>query len=127
MLRSVKKPEEVFMVKTKSVYDEPSRQDGIRVLVTRYWPRGVRKEAKDYWIKELAPSRGLIKEWKSGKISWGEFRRRYQQEYKAEGKAEHLERVKGILREEGRKNVTLLCTCREDEHCHRRILKEKLT
>jgi len=32
------------MVKTKSVYDPVESDDGERILVTRYWPRGLSKE-----------------------------------------------------------------------------------
>ena len=33
----------VVMVKTKSVYDEADQSDGQRILVTRFWPRGISK------------------------------------------------------------------------------------
>ena len=31
-------------IRLKRVYEEPSRTDGVRVLVDRLWPRGVSKE-----------------------------------------------------------------------------------
>ncbi len=31
-------------VNIKRVYDEPSEQDGYRVLVDRLWPRGMKRE-----------------------------------------------------------------------------------
>ena len=38
----------------KRVYDSSSPHDGIRVLVERLWPRGMRKDAAavDLWLKE---------------------------------------------------------------------------
>lgn len=50
-------------IKLKRIYDDPSGDDGYRVLVDRLWPRGVSKEdAKlDEWDKELAPSTELRK------------------------------------------------------------------
>ena len=44
-------------VSIKRAYDAPARTDGIRVLVDRIWPRGIKKEdAKiDLWLKEVAP------------------------------------------------------------------------
>ena len=45
----------------KRVYEEPSPDDGYRVLVDRLWPRGVRKDELDYdeWAKDVAPSADL--------------------------------------------------------------------
>ena len=31
------------MIKTKSIYDPKEENDGIRILITRYWPRGIKK------------------------------------------------------------------------------------
>src|SRR6185312_10517213 len=41
----------------KRVYDKPAKADGLRVLVDRLWPRGLKKtDAKlDHWMKEVAP------------------------------------------------------------------------
>ena len=41
------------MLRIKRIYDEPSGDDGLRILVDRLWPRGVPKE------KEIAPSHEL--------------------------------------------------------------------
>jgi len=48
-------------VRVRRVYDEPADDDGIRVLVDRVWPRGMRKEAAhlDEWCKQVAPSTEL--------------------------------------------------------------------
>ena len=45
----------------KRAYLPPSSEDGVRVLVDRLWPRGVRKAdaAIDRWAKEVAPSTEL--------------------------------------------------------------------
>ena len=32
------------MLKIKRVYESPKREDGVRFLVARLWPRGIRKE-----------------------------------------------------------------------------------
>ena len=50
-------------VNIKRVYDEPSEQDGYRVLVDRLWPRGMKREylKYDYWAKEVTPSNDLRK------------------------------------------------------------------
>ena len=50
-------------LRVKRIYDEPSEDDGFRILVDRLWPRGVSKEAAaiDLWAKELTPSNELRK------------------------------------------------------------------
>jgi uncharacterized protein YeaO (DUF488 family) len=47
------------MIKLKRIYEPASKDDGLRVLVERLWPRGVSKQkAKaDLWLKDLAGAR----------------------------------------------------------------------
>mgnify|MGYP000821256849 FL=1 len=51
-------------LKIKRVYEAPSLDDGVRILVDRLWPRGIKKEYAhiDFWDKEIAPSTEL-REW----------------------------------------------------------------
>ncbi|MFQ5736525.1 MAG: DUF488 domain-containing protein [Thermodesulfobacteriota bacterium] len=112
------------MVKTRSIYDPASKDEGVRVLVTRYWPRGVKKERQDYWFRDLGPAPELIKAWKAGGLEWDEFVRRYRAEFSSMEKMESLSELKSLVKE-ARGKVTLLCTCR-DERCHRVLLKEML-
>ena len=51
------------MIHLKRAYDEPSKQDGLRFLVERLWPHGVRKDkaAIDLWLEDLAPSTVALK------------------------------------------------------------------
>ena len=46
-------------IRLKRAYLPPSPEDGVRVLVDRLWPRGVRKAdaAIDRWAKEVAAAR----------------------------------------------------------------------
>lgn len=113
------------MVKTKSIYDPKSGDDGLRVLVTRYWPRGVKKEEQDRWFKDLGPQAELIKAWKAGAIGWDVFRKSYLAEFSSESKKEKLRELKALVKA-ARGDVTLLCTCREEDRCHRKLLKELL-
>lgn len=113
------------MVKTGSVYSQPREDGGLRLLVTRYWPRGVKKELVDKWIRGLGPSAELIKDWKAGTISWSEFQKRYRAEFKDPEKKKLFDELKEIARAQGA--VTLLCTCNEEErHCHRHLLSAML-
>lgn len=49
------------MIQLKRAYDKPQEADGVRILIDRVWPRGVRKEdlQLDAWLKDLAPSTTL--------------------------------------------------------------------
>ena len=48
-------------IRVRRVYDDPSPEDGARVLVDREWPRGLRKDAArlDEWAKDVAQSTEL--------------------------------------------------------------------
>lgn len=71
-----------MMIKLKRIYDTPSPDDGVRVLVDRLWPRGIKKEnAKiDAWEKSLAPTTELRKWFGHDVEKWDEFRERYAKE-----------------------------------------------
>ncbi|MBP3242123.1 MAG: DUF488 family protein [Oribacterium sp.] len=45
-------------IRTKRIYEVPDVNDGIRILVDRLWPRGIKKEsaAINAWEKGIAPS-----------------------------------------------------------------------
>jgi uncharacterized protein YeaO (DUF488 family) len=47
---------------TKRAYDPPSSKDGVRILVDRLWPRGLRKDAAalDLWRQALLFASGSI-------------------------------------------------------------------
>lgn len=66
----------------KRVYEAPSPEDGMRILVDRLWPRGLSKEKAqmDWWLKEIAPSTELRKWFNHEPEKWDEFRRRYRHE-----------------------------------------------
>ncbi len=44
------------MIKLKRAYEAASKDDGLRFLVERLWPRGVSKQKAriDLWLKDLA-------------------------------------------------------------------------
>ena len=108
-------------IRTKSIHAPAADDDGLRVLVTRFHPRGVKKERYDVWCRDLAPSRELLKLHKEGRIRWDRFLGALYSEI--------LEREAGRrmiieLNREGRKqNVTLLCHERDGVPCHRHLVK----
>lgn len=107
----------------KSVYDKPAPSDGARILVMRMWPRGVKKTSVDTWMKELGTQKELIKKWKSKQVSRKEYRRSYLADLKKDKTA--MEQVNEIADRVSKGNpVTLLCTDKDPEECHRSILKQ---
>src|SRR5437762_606319 len=71
----------------KRVYDPPGADDGLRILIDRLWPRGVSKSKLklDAWPKHLSPSNALRKWYRHDPGKFGEFRKRYLAELKAQG------------------------------------------
>ncbi|KUG20724.1 putative uroporphyrin-iii c-methyltransferase [hydrocarbon metagenome] len=101
------------MLRIKWIYDEPSGDDGLRILVDRLWPRGVSKEkAKiDRWEKEIAPSHELRRWFGHDPAKWEEFLRRYRAELR--DREDLLDRLR---QEESEGTVTLLYAARDGEH-----------
>jgi uncharacterized protein YeaO (DUF488 family) len=100
-------------VRLKRAYDRPARDDGIRVLIDRLWPRGVSKAdaAVDQWAKELAPSTGLRKWFGHDPARWQEFRRRYFGELRKH--PDQIEQLRMLARQGV---VTLVFSARDEVH-----------
>src|SRR5207245_1052297 len=71
-------------VRAKRVYDPVDTGDGLRLLVTQYWPRGVASTAVDEYLRLLGPSRSLLQAFRSGEIAWREYKTRYLAEMRGE-------------------------------------------
>lgn len=108
------------MICIKRVYEEPSEDDGLRILVDRLWPRGLSKaKAKvDRWEKDLAPTTELRRWFGHDPAKWEEFLQRYRAEL--EGKEEALARLR---REANDGTVTLLYAAKDEEHNNAVALK----
>jgi uncharacterized protein YeaO (DUF488 family) len=116
-------------IRTRRWNDPERKGEGLRVLVCRYRPRGLRTEDEtwDLWVPDLGPSRELHADLygKHGPpIGWREFRRRYLAEMR--DRREALEQVATSLR--AGKGVTLLCSsaCHDPARCHRTLLAKLL-
>lgn len=111
------------MFKLKRAYEEPSVEDGLRVLVERLWPRGLTREraAVDLWLKEVAPSAELRKWYGHDPAKWKEFQSRYRAELRENKVAVEQLKQKG---EEG--TVTLVYAARDEEHNSAVVLKKYL-
>lgn len=113
------------MIQVKRVYHDPSPRDGIRILVDRLWPRGLKKEAAHIqeWRKDLAPSDALRRWFKHDPAKWSEFRRRYRKELSRGNTMEDLRRLAGIAK---RKRITLVYGAADEKHNQAVVLKELL-
>ena len=67
------------MIQLKRVYEKEDPDDGVRYLIERLWPRGVKKTSLriDGWLKDAGPSTELRKWFSHDPAKWQEFRRRY--------------------------------------------------
>lgn len=113
---------------SKHCREHPATEDGTRVLVMRFWPRGVARDRFDAWLRELAPSVELLR-WRQTEgsdpssdadvyaVAWKE---RYVAEMVSQKSAiGDLRR-----RHEAGEAITLLCACHVPAKCHRSVLAE---
>jgi uncharacterized protein YeaO (DUF488 family) len=103
--------------------------DGTRILVTRYYPRGIPASQRlwDEWQKELAPSRALHGDIKDGRISWDAYEARYLAEMGTPAAQAALAAL--AERARGGERLTLLCDhprTTPQERCHRFLLQRLL-
>jgi uncharacterized protein YeaO (DUF488 family) len=113
----------MLMIKLKRAYEPASRDDGLRVLVERLWPRGVSKQKAqiDLWLKALAPSTELRKWYGHDPARWPQFRKRYRAELK--GQDDLLALRKYVTQE---KTVTFVYAASDEQRNSAVALKEFL-
>ena len=70
------------MIQLKSVHDDRSDHDGVRVFVDSVWPRRVSREQTqlNVWMRDVAPSPGLFRWFSHDPAKWKEFVIRYHTE-----------------------------------------------
>lgn len=117
------------LVRTKRWNDPREADDGYRLLVCRYRPRGVARadETWDAWCKALAPSEPLhAAAYGKGQeaIAWSDYVTRFREE---------MERqrfwIEGFAaRVRAGERVTLLCSsaCVDAARCHRTLVAEMI-
>lgn len=106
-------------------YGEGAHLRGICLGVTRFPPRGVRRDTWserglcDVWLPNLAPSPELVAAFRGGKISFSTFATRYRREMRAPEARHLIELIAGIARLQP---VNLGCVCADPTRCHRSLL-----
>jgi uncharacterized protein YeaO (DUF488 family) len=111
-------------IAVKRIYDHPSPDDGHRLLVMRFWPRGVKKERVDAWDRGLAPSKELLGDLNSGAVERLEYRERFR--WEMANRPDSIEALSALRERAATEKVTLLCWCPDEDRCHRGLLKEMI-
>ena len=108
----------------KRVYDAPSIDDGLRVLVDRLWPRALSKEKArlDLWEKNIALSNELRTWFHHEAGNWQEFCRRYTAELAA--RPDEVRGFRELLKDHSR--VTLLYGAWDAAHNQAVVLRDFL-
>lgn len=107
----------------KRVYEPAQKEDGVRILIDRLWPRGLSKEkAKiDLWLKDIAPSQELRQWFGHDPAKWIEFQIRYRKELKS--KSGDFETIREKAK---RGKVTLVYGAKDEKHNDAVVLAEML-
>lgn len=110
-------------IRVKRVYDRPAADDGVRILVDRLWPRGLKREAAtlDEWLKDAAPSDELRRWFGHDPARWEEFLKRYWCELD-----ERRDVWAAVFARAMQEPVTLLYAARDVEHNNAVALKQFL-
>jgi uncharacterized protein YeaO (DUF488 family) len=125
------------VLKTRSVWSPIKKDDGLRILISRFRGRGLPSSQYDVWMPSLGPSEELLRAILSGGINWKTYTKRYKKELfldgpidarsktiKNHGQKSTLRLLKALS---AKQNVTLLCQCAEDAaECHRFILEKEI-
>ncbi|HEX8524793.1 MAG TPA: DUF488 family protein [Tepidisphaeraceae bacterium] len=113
-------------IKTKRWDDPVEADDGHRLLICRYRPRGIAKsgETWDAWEPSLGPSQDLhagAYAKHGANLSWESYQRLYLSEMRSQGKL-----IDALAkRVAAGETITLLCSsaCTRESRCHRSLLK----
>ena len=105
----------------RRAYDDPTHNDGYRVLVDRVWPRGVSKAdvRADECCQDIAPTTELRKWFGHDPERWDEFRRRYRDEL-----AGHDDLVDALVERTRDGRITLVFGAKDTDHNQAVVLAE---
>jgi uncharacterized protein YeaO (DUF488 family) len=118
-------PAEVLV---RRVYGASPAADGVRVLVDRIWPRGLRKDAArlDAWEQDVAPTSELRTWYGHDPVRFDEFRRRYLAELTGPGQRAALGRLRALAAARDRRPLILLTATRDVDYSQAAVLAQLL-
>ena len=111
-------------IRLKRAYEPASPADGLRILVDRFWPRGLtRSKARiDVWMKGITPSNELRRWFGHDPTRWSEFRKKYKSELAM--KSDEMEQLRALAKK-GR--ITLVYGAKDEVHNHAKVLMDAVT
>ncbi|HEY7942131.1 MAG TPA: DUF488 family protein [Candidatus Limnocylindrales bacterium] len=112
-------------LRLQRAYDDPTPDDGYRVLVDRIWPRGRTKTRLklDAWARDLGPSSQLRKWFGHDPARWDAFQARYRVELADVTRAAALD----ALAERARDGpLTLVFGARDVDHNEAQVIADEL-
>ena len=112
------------VIEVARVYNRNLPRKGLRFLVERLWPRGMKKSSLklDGWLKDVAPSNALRQWFGHRPERWAEFQRRYLAELR-----EKPETWNPIFNAARRGGVTLLYSAHDTKHNNAIVLQQFLS
>lgn len=115
-------PDRTPDIRLKRAYAPKAEGEGLRLLVERLWPRGLKREDAEIerWFKALAPSPELRRWYDHVPERWPDFRSRYLDEL-AEADSVELDAILSICRDQ---NVTFIFAARDEVHNSAVVLRE---
>jgi uncharacterized protein YeaO (DUF488 family) len=110
----------------KRIYDPYQESDGLRYLVDRLWPRGISKEAAHLtgWLKTLAPSTALRKQFGHMSERFAEFSVLYRDELDASPDAQVAARE--VIQQSRQHTVTIIYAAKDPHINHAVVLRDYL-
>src|SRR3989344_3925415 len=100
------------MIKTKSVYGAAEASDGLRILVSSFWPQQPRDFTTDLWFPELGSPLELIKNWQGRPYDWIFFADTYKNQLIAPGVQRLIQEIASQARDG---NVTLIGQAKQSQ------------
>lgn len=109
----------------KRAYETASKEDGLRILVDRIWPRGLSKEKAHLhsWYKEIAPSTALRKWYNHDPAKYKEFEKRYRKELEEEKPQELVKKISKLAKSD---KVTLVFAAKDAKLSNAHVLQQYL-
>lgn len=97
--------------------------DDQKICVSLSYPHFVKRGLMRH-LPLLAPSRKLLRDWRSGHITWQTYESRFRQEITSNPQA--ITVIKSIANEARMSDIRLLCYEKPPKNCHRFILIEMI-
>jgi uncharacterized protein YeaO (DUF488 family) len=117
------------MLKKASIADLKSgaitRDDSYIVITMCHYPRGIKKELADEYVKSLAPQDELLSDFIAEKKKCGNHNAAFaavHYEQRFELSPEGIAELRRLADLSTRRDVTFVCQCAPDQRCHRELL-----